>query len=585
MNWWNWKRAETILDTWVRTLIGTRPYSVRFEPGAGSYVNMRTKEIVVDPIMADGWGGSALLPLRWRGSTVRTLGQLQFRVSRVMARHESGHVLFTDDYAVSGPLHAWLTNALEDGRMERLTGRHYRPARTDFEALGALLWQRKPLDPPHRTTREDRLLNSCLFWRWDCLRPAHVPSRWQWGSDEERRFWEAHIRPLVEEAWQAPTAVRVAEIAHEIVQRIGLPEHADTEGHTLMPADIAVVVSGSAGAGAVGRDDGDQPLSAAPYDSSGAGAGERGDAEESAGAIVDEREPPEADSDPSGGTMWMQPYGPLQREVGGQLRRLLKALHVPSPDVDMRPSDSRGSFNARAHVRSRGETPMLHKRVDDDDPSGLAIVLLIDRTGSMGGSPYPIDWASGDTPSPGFQAGRMPHARRAAILLDMACSAAEIPLCIGYAGNQGSTVHHPDGEARRFTRDEAVIWIRDWTTPPSAEGPRALLAGMYGDSGDECYSASLRAAQARLKDRPERRKVIIYLLDGRPTDETSDAVRQTVEHIRRTGTLVIGLFVGDQGQIRHLQAIFGADDTIGVEHLSNLPDRLSRILLRYAGKC
>jgi hypothetical protein len=34
-----------------------------------------------------------------------------------MARHESGHVLFTDDYAVSGQLHAWLTNALEDQRL------------------------------------------------------------------------------------------------------------------------------------------------------------------------------------------------------------------------------------------------------------------------------------------------------------------------------------------------------------------------------------------------------------------------------------------------------------------------------------
>jgi hypothetical protein len=63
------------------------------KPGAGSYMNMRTKEIVVDPEMADGWGDSALLPFVWRGMTVRTLSALQWRISRAMARHESGHVL------------------------------------------------------------------------------------------------------------------------------------------------------------------------------------------------------------------------------------------------------------------------------------------------------------------------------------------------------------------------------------------------------------------------------------------------------------------------------------------------------------
>jgi nitric oxide reductase activation protein len=107
---------------------------------------------------------------------------------------------------------------------------------------------------------------------------------------------------------------------------------------------------------------------------------------------------------------------------------------------------------------------------------------------------------------------------------------------------------------------------------------------MYGDSGDERYSASLALAQKQLAARPERTKVIIYLLDGRPTDEPADAVRHTVEHLRRAGTLVIGLFVGGQGEIRYLRDIFGVDDTIGVEDIRHLPDRLGRILLRYARK-
>ncbi len=276
-------------------------------------------------------------------------------------------------------------------------------------------------------------------------------------------------------------------------------------------------------------------------------------------------------------------YQPIQREVRGHMRRLLRALIVPTPDSAVRASASVGSFNARAHVRSQGELPLLHKRVDDDDPTGLALILLIDRTGSMGGNPQPIDWAAGGSTGPSFERGRMPHARRAAILLDMACTAADIPLCIGYAGNDGTTVHHPDGP-KRFLRAAPVIWIRDWNSPPALEGPRALLAGMYGDSGSECYSASLKLAQAQLHARPERTRVILYLLDGRPTDEPAETVQQTVAQLRKHGTLVIGLFLGDQGQIRHLQAIFGADDTIGVDNLRQLPERLGRVLLRFIRK-
>ena len=586
MHWWQWRRAQHVLETWVRTLIGGRPYHVAYQTGGGSYVNLRTREITVDPTMADGWGGDSLLPFVWRGRTVRTLAALQYRISRTMARHEAGHVLFTDDYTVAGELHAWLTNALEDGRMERLTGRFYPPARADFDALGILLWQKKPLTPVHETSRADRLLNACLFWRWDCLRPTGIPSRWRWASDAERGFWDDQVRPRVEEAWEAPTATRVAEIALELLSIIGLAHSAGISGHRLMPSDLAILISSEdAGDGALGRGDDDQPLSgtAPGYDTRSAGSGDRDDDEVIAGIIVEEDEPPAVDCDPSAGNLWMQPYAALQREVGGLLRQLLKVLVVPTPDVDVRPSETSGTFDARAHIRSHGEVPLLHKRVNDHDPAGLAMVLLIDRTGSMGGSPNPIDWAAGGAPGPSFEQGRMPHARRAAILLDMACSAADIPLCIGYAGNNGYTCHHPDG-ARSFALASPVIWIREWNTPRSAEGPRALLAGMYGDSGDECYSASLRLAQQQLAARPERTRVIIYLLDGRPTDEPADAVRQTVEQLRRAGTLVIGLFVGGQGEIRYLRDIFGTDDTIGVEDIRHLPDRLGRILLRYARK-
>jgi hypothetical protein len=264
--------------------------------------------------------------------------------------------------------------------------------------------------------------------------------------------------------------------------------------------------------------------------------------------------------------------------VAGEVRRLITALTPPTPNIAPRPHMVKGHFSAREHVRSQGEKPMLVGRERAPDPSGLALVLLIDRTGSMGN--YQI---TGDVPGAGFYSpsGRMYHARRAAMLLSLACAGARIPLCIGFAGNEVSPRHGPYA-GRTLHLPQSVVWIRDWATPSGAEGPLAVLAGMYGDAGNaERISESLRLAQARLRERRERTRLIVYIHDGQPTDETPQAVAETVAAVRRDGTIVLGLFVGDQCELPQLQAIFGPDDTIGVADLAKLPERLGAILKRY----
>ncbi|PDW00557.1 hypothetical protein [Candidatus Chloroploca asiatica] len=58
---------------------------------------------------------------------------------------------------------------------------------------------------------------------------------------------------------------------------------------------------------------------------------------------------------------------------------------------------------------------------------------------------------------------------------------------------------HPDEPVRHFNRPhQPVTWLRTWTTPAQAEGPKALIAGLYGDSTAERASASLAAAHAVL---------------------------------------------------------------------------------------
>ena len=175
----------------------------------------------------------------------------------------------------------------------------------------------------------------------------------------------------------------------------------------------------------------------------------------------------------------------------------------------------------------------------------------------------------------------MPHVRRAVMLFDRTCARLEVPLCIGLARDEGYPVHLPGG--RRLVRlKEPVIWLRTWETPANAEGPRALIAGLYGDADAEAISRALHLAQAQLEQRSEAVKLIVYLHDGNPTDESPEQVATTITRLRRAhGTVIIGLFLGNQSELPKMQAIFGRDWTIGVEELHQLPARLGRILAKY----
>jgi hypothetical protein len=73
----------------------------------------------------------------WAGHLVAALAAVWFGSEALLARAAGWHLSLASPlaWALRDTLlpftwvHAWLTNALEDGRMERLTGRHYAPAR------------------------------------------------------------------------------------------------------------------------------------------------------------------------------------------------------------------------------------------------------------------------------------------------------------------------------------------------------------------------------------------------------------------------------------------------------------------------
>lgn len=604
--WWMWKRSADWLVYWVRELIGAdRDYEISYRRGGVSSVNYTTRKVVVDPTLVNHWHGEKWLPCLWRGKTVRDLPGLQWRVSRAVARHEAGHILETGPYRIVGQLHGEVCNALEDQRMEWRTGRRHRGARADFRSLSALLARYWPIPFLSKLSQADVQLNACLYWRWASVSPPTFDERFPFHNEAGREFWLREIRPLVEEAWIAPDAPRVSEIALEILRRLGLPEREGTRGHLLMAphGGIAALISPES------RSESDR-LADPPQDDnsdngeceSSASGDERGGSEDAPGGYdvpasplvakdrrsgdEDDTEadgPPDIDVDESCGTLWPRPYLALERQVQGIRNRLHRVFASPTPEMGARLSSTGGTFSPPGYIQSQGEYPFYEEDEEEDDLRGTATVLLVDRTTSNGPPPY-IDPDTGE-PDDSFDDPRyrIPHARKAAMALHLLCSDTGMPLAIGYAGDDGVCEHSPHALNKHvpFSHpDNPVTWVRTFETPPLAEGPKALIAGWYGDCGCECVSQSLREAEQMLDGRSERRRLILYVHDGEPTDETEEEVAETVTRVRKSGIIVLGVYIGPAYGLERLQRIFGAPYTIYVEDVSKLDERLGSVLDR-----
>jgi nitric oxide reductase activation protein len=126
-----------------------------------------------------------------------------------------------------------------------------------------------------------------------------------------------------------------------------------------------------------------------------------------------------------------------------------------------------------------------------------------------------------------------------------------------------------------------VAWLQRFDTPPQAEGPRALIAGLYPGSSSEAVSTALGTAQAALQARPEVTRLILYIHDGEPTDETPEEVAASVSRVRRAGLVVLGLYLGPQNRVARMEAMFGREWIIATGDRTRLPGLLGRLLKRF----
>lgn len=600
MRWWNWKVSKDQLWWWVEQLIGNRPYTPKWDPKQPSHMDFEKRVIIINPTQVTDFLSSptSILPYRWRGIECHELADLQWMVSRAITRHECAHVLYTEPHPhkVVNQVHQTLVNILEDGRIERAMGLEFEYTWGDFLHLGSLLWSSKPTLHPNEP---GWYMDACLNYRWDVTRRPGLPSKMLFATDEQRDTWHGFLKPLVDEAHWADSTERVYDIALEILRKFDqdrtMPDYGDKDKSRNIDQKMGPQPKGQRQQGDPASKPGQsQGQRRAPSQPQRREQLERQTQDEHRGSpsVGDAGQPPipeERLTHPDQAWQARVPYEEPERKIMGQATRLAQALAAPAPDSETRVSEDYGDFSVREDIMSQGEAPFLQLREWGTSPKGLAVVGLVDTTGSNGGY-CPIDRETGlPHYDYSFNSGRMPYVRRGLHLLERTCAMAGIPLSL--AAVAGSMTDHRSGSAK-FPMN-ATAWLRTWDTPPHDELSRAIIEGLMGAGGDESYMSGIHQATLMLDKRSEETKVILYFMDGASTNEEHDEVRDYVEKTRRRGYHITAIYVGPVDSTRYgqwdrrtqaecVEFMFGKEDSIIVgENLDLLPDKIEAVLRKY----
>lgn len=339
--------------------------------------------------------------------------------------------------------------------------------------------------------------------------------------------------------------------------------------------------------------------------SGGDGDNEEGDAEEDTTGDDDEDELPqslgvdsdvldpflgEADRgapDPSahhGLYLWQRDAAPLQDEVRGDVARLVAELKVHDPVAEEEWTNRGGRVNVKALVSTGGRLPLSSMDDEGVSPDPLAIGLDIDISGSMGGTPHLSNDGLSIIDDDGFYNDYfpMPHARRAAMLMLLACGALDVPLAIAAScGSPSMGYHIKNGRGSKWSYGglpDPVFWVKKLDNPYREEGVTERIAGLYGGGEGAAMSKGMLALAAELRHVGRARRVIVAIHDGQPVDEEPMDVKRTIDKLRMSGHTVIGVFLGPGAGAQEMEKIFGAGWLVNVPDYKQLPKRMGVLL-------
>lgn len=447
----------------------------------------------------------------------------QFRLTQGLLAHEVGHALFTDAWPESEEnILCEMTNILEDERIERAVSTYFPGIVPVIHILGDRLLS----DVRHKQCGEypDEMQAyvCCLVWRWAHSRIPEWKMLERLHTSPEARFLWQHVKPLVEEAWCVQDTRRVIEMAQKILEILEVDFH--------RPPSRVIV--------------------GAPFDI----PRERAETVQSI---------PDRPSDTQPGIGFVKgkhisgekdlfteskPYLDLESRATPNARQLAEAMKLATRDVRLLPHAYAGRFNLRQDLRTP-ETPNLARTGVEHVIRDLVLYLLVDRSGSMCDMNADVQLA----------------------LMTVYLAAVEVNLPIGIA--YFGSADHPGSHDRVF--EIASI------SEKGSEEVKSLIAGYEGVTGAEFLHWALRLGEEKLSARPEKKKVLIVIHDGKPVYKEEDGddwelSLTRLHHIENRSITPIGVYLGTNAEdLNQLKMLFPRFiQTSG----SALPEKLGALL-------
>jgi hypothetical protein len=490
--WWWERQTQTRLTKWAIALLQGRPYTVNLVDKGSSYILPEEHIIQIN---------AQMFPKRDPNE--------QFTATQGLLAHEVGHAFFTEAWP-DGERESRLremTNILEDCRVEQSISIYYPGIAENIRFLGDLMLKKVG---PYRNRAAEQAYLCCLTWRWANSRISETSmlDRMEIGR-EGRQLWDL-VRPLVEMAWVAESTTGVIKISRQILTILEIePEVVPMKPFELWNDDLPLE-----------RTDQAQLFPGGPCETTqpGRGKGLEGSAVFQCDSITTPL-----------------PYHEVEAEAFSLANQLIDELRLPAQNERLEPDEWGGRYSFRQELRTP-ETPNLLRKGEDLSSHGLAIHILVDRSGSMSSVNEVV--------------------RLALMAVYLACTQLGIPIGISYFG--------ADQE-----KEQTLL-----VSPPlpfATESAKALIAGFEGKTSNEFLYWGLIEAETSLTSCREQTKLILVVHDGEPVYKGPDGNDWTLSHaaIRRLmkeGFLVIGLFLHVKGHKEHMSA--------GIHKLSKLFPKL-----------
>lgn len=193
------------------------------------------------------------------------------------------------------------------------------------------------------------------------------------------------------------------------------------------------------------------------------------------------------------------------------------------------------------------------KRSPEEEPS-LAVALRIDESASMSAF------------------GRLDAAKQAAVALYEFCTGCGIPIMV-----------YGDTADRSKLEQMSIYAYVDYESKDTDEKYAFMNIQARSNNRD---GMALRIISDRLLNAPQKTKLIISISDGQPKampDYTGEKaaydMKDTLQEFRRKGIQFLAAAIGqDKGAIREL---YGAENTLDITDLKQLPSRLVQIITRF----